>query len=196
MLKVGLTGNIGSGKSIVARIFETTGIPVYHSDDTAKLMLDNAENKAEMEKLFGKGIFDISGKVDRKIIAGIVFNDTKKLTALNNIIHPAVIKDFGNWVLQQHSYPYIIMESAILFETGYAALFDKIIFVSAPENIRIARIIKRDATSEEEIKVRIQNQMEEKDKLKKADFVIINDDEQLVIPQVLKIHQSLAGNTQ
>jgi dephospho-CoA kinase len=189
MLKVGLTGNIGSGKSIVSQVFETLGVPVYHSDDKAKYILDEPETRVELQNLFGSAIFDPSGKTDRKKIAEIVFNNSAKLAALNNIIHPSVIKDFQTWILQQQSASYVIMESAILFETGYADLFDKIIVVTAPENIRIDRVMKRDKIKEEEIIKRIQNQMPEADKTAKADFLIVNDNGQLVIPQVLKIHQ-------
>ena len=192
MLKIGLTGNIGSGKSIVSIIFETLQVPVYHSDDRAKFILDKSESVSGLQKLFGKEIFDPSGKIDRKKIAGIVFNDKEKLTLLNSIIHPAVLRDFEGWAINQQSAPYIIMESAILFETGFSKLFDKIIIVTAPEKIRIERVMKRDQVSEEEIKNRIKNQLSEEDKIKDADYVVINDDEHLVIPQVLKIHEALS----
>jgi len=189
MLKIGLTGNIGSGKSIAASIFEILGIPVYHADEKAKNILNKQDVIEKIKILFGAGILDKTGKPDRKKIAGIVFNNNEKLTSLNKIIHPAVIADFEEWVKQESSFHYIIMESAILFETGYSEMFDSIIVIAAPENIRIERVIKRDQSSDEDVKKRIQNQMLEEMKIKKADFVINNDGSHLMIPQVLKLHQ-------
>ncbi len=192
MLKVGLSGNIGSGKSLVSKIFETLNIPVYHSDDRAKYILDKPEIISELKKLFGNEIIDAYGKPDKKKIARIVFNNSEKLSDLNNVIHPAVLKDFEAWITDQGRSSYVVMESAILFETGFSKLFDKIIVVTAPENIRIQRVLKRDHVAEEDITKRIKNQMTDEAKARQSDFLIVNDNKEPVIPQVLKIHQTLS----
>jgi len=191
MLKIGLTGNIGSGKSTVSRIFETLGVPVYRSDDEAKKILDKAEVTEKVKQLFGSEILDENGKINRGKLAAIVFSDKIKISNLNNIIHPLVMDDFKEWTVAHLEYSYIIMESAILFETNFSSLFDKIIFVSAPETVRINRIMLRDRVDAAHVKIRIKQQLSEKDKIKKADFVIVNDDKSLIITQVLKIHAEL-----
>jgi dephospho-CoA kinase len=194
MLKVGLTGNIGSGKSVVSKIFETLKLPVYHSDNEAKFILDKPEIIQQLVRLFTIAIIDASGKIERRKLASIVFNDSKKLSLLNGIIHPAVLADFSSWVEMQNRVPYVVMESAILFETGYYKLFDKIIVVSAPEDIRIQRVMKRDGMSRVDVESRIQNQMPEEEKVLKADFNIVNNSLTLVIPQVLRIHELLTSS--
>jgi dephospho-CoA kinase len=191
MLKIGLTGNIGSGKSTVSRIFETLGVPVYRSDDEAKKILDKAEVTEKVKQLFGSEILDENGKINRGKLAAIVFSDKIKISNLNNIIHPLVMDDFKEWTVAHLEYSYIIMESAILFETNFSSLFDKIIFVSAPETVRINRIMLRDRVDAAHVKIRMKQQLSEKDKIKKADFVIVNDDKSLIITQVLKIHAEL-----
>jgi dephospho-CoA kinase len=191
MLKVGLTGNIGSGKSVVSNIFETLKIPVYRSDEEAKLILEKPEIIQHLVQLFTSAILDTNGKVERRKLASIVFNDSEKLSMLNGVIHPAVLGEFRSWVEIQNKAPYVIMESAILFETGYDKLFDKIIVVTAPEDIRIQRVMKRDHVSKDEVAIRIHNQMQEPEKSGKADFVINNDGSNLLIPQVINIHQKL-----
>lgn len=194
MLKTGLTGNIGSGKSVVASVFENLGIPVYHSDEKAKLFLDDPEIIIELKKTFGSAIINEAGKVDRKNLASAVFSDSSNLELLNRIIHPCVISDFGFWLNSHSSFPYVVMESAILFETGFSDIFDKIIIVSAPESLRIERVMKRDCCTEDDVKTRAKKQMPEAENVRKADFVIYNDGTELLIPQVLKIHESLCRN--
>ncbi len=194
MLKIGLTGNIGSGKSIVSGIFKILQIPVYNADYNAKLFLDKPKVILKIKNNFGAEVIDKFGKINRKYLAEIVFTDAAKLRALNNIIHPTVVNNFMLWIKEQKNIPYVIMESAILFETEYSDLFDKIIVVTSPENIRISRVMKRDNITEADVKKRMKNQMKEKDKIKKADFVIVNNDIDLVIPQVLKIHKALCGS--
>jgi dephospho-CoA kinase len=191
MKLVGLTGNIGSGKSVIAKIFETLGVPVYNADARAKVILSDPETINKVVTVFGKNIIDKSGNISREKLASIVFADKKQIAELNNIIHPAVIADFKIWVGENFSAPYVIMESAILFDTDYYKLFDKIIIVSAPENIRILRVLKRDNISEDSLRMRIQNQKPESEFISDADFVIINDCKSLVIPQVLNIHNVL-----
>ena len=166
-------------------------MPVYNADENAKLFLDKPDVILEIKKKFGAEIIDISNKIDKKLLAGIVFSDAAKLRILNNIIHPLVINDFRSWSVKQTNASYVILESAILFEGEYSDIFNKIIVVTSPENIRISRVMKRDNIIEADVKRRMKNQMKENDKIKKADFVIVNDNINLVIPQVLKIHKAL-----
>jgi dephospho-CoA kinase len=191
MLKVGLTGNIGSGKSTVAKVFVDIGIPVYEADRSAKeFLLDNGV-KDIIVKNFGEDILDNSNEINRKALASIVFNDKTKLNLLNSIIHPYVISDFEKWSIQYEDLPYVIFEAAILFETGYDRIVDKTITVTCPEAIRIKRIISRDEAIEEDVRQRIRNQWSEQAKAAKSNFIIINDEENLITPQVLAIHSEL-----
>ncbi len=186
MIKVGLTGGIGSGKSVVAKVFETLGIPVYYADDAAKkLMNTNADLKAAIIKNFGEGSYT-NGELNREFIASIVFNDKEKLDLLNSITHPATIRDAEEWIKRQAS-PYIIKEAALLFESGANKNLDYVIGVYAPLQLRIKRVIARDALTKEEIMKRISRQMDEEKKMKRCDFVITNDEQELVIPQVLEL---------
>lgn len=193
MLKIGLTGGIGSGKTTVAKVFETLGIPVYYADDKAKHLMntDPALRQLVMEH-FGKDAYK-NGELDRKYLAGIVFNNQEKLALLNSITHPVTIRDADEWIKQQTS-PYCIKEAALLFESGAAEQLDHIIGVYAPQHLRVKRVMQRDGLPAEEIMKRISRQMEEEVKMKRCDFVIINNDEQLVIPQILELHKKfIAG---
>ena len=187
MIKVGLTGGIGSGKSVVAKVFETLGIPVYYADDAAKrLMNTDKELKAAIIKNFGARSYT-NGEMDRKYLATIVFNDTEKLELLNSLTHPVTIRDASEWMTRQTS-PYIIKEAALLFESGADKNLDYVIGIEVPLSLRIKRVIARDGTSKEEIMKRINRQMDEKEKMKRCDFVIINNEQELVIPQVMELH--------
>lgn len=187
---VGITGGIGSGKSIVARIFNSLGVPVYNSDIRSKELLNtNSELKSRLIDQFGEEIYTSTG-IDRKYFASIIFNDKRLLEISNNIIHPFVKKDFEDWIVAQ-SYPYIIKESAILFETGIYKQLDLTVLVTAPEKLRIKRVVERDQIPEKVVLERIKNQLEDADKVPLADFEIINNEAQLLIPQVLRIHQYL-----
>jgi len=187
---VGITGGIGSGKSTVARIFKSLGVPVYNSDIRSKELLDkNPELKSRLIEQFGEEIY-ISSGIDRKYFASIIFNDKKLLEISNSIIHPFVKKDYENWVSAQ-SFPYTIKESAILFETGIYKQLDKTVLVTAPENLRIKRVVERDKIPEKVVLERIKNQWEDKRKTPLADFIILNNETELLLPQVLKIHQAL-----
>jgi len=191
MLKIGLTGNMGSGKSIIASIFGCLNIPVYHADEEAKKMYLRPEVKSRVVELFGTEILDTKEGVDRVTVASYVFTDLTLLNKLTHIIHPFVRDHFREWLLHQPATPYVIHEAAILFESGFRNEVDLVIHVSCPEIICIDRIRKRDNLSEEKIRARRQFQMKDSEKASRSDFVLINDGQILVIPQVLKIHQQL-----
>ncbi len=190
MLKVGLTGGIGSGKTTVAKVFELLGIPVYYADIEAKrIMNEDPELKEQIIHLFGPKAYP-SNELDRSYIASIVFNDKKKLDLLNSLVHPATIKDGNNWLTRQNS-PYSIKEAALIFESGMQEYLDYVIGVSAPVGLRTKRSMQRDAVSEEAVKARMNKQMDEETKLSLCDFKIYNDEEKAVIPQVLALHDKL-----
>lgn len=193
MLKAGITGGIGSGKTTVARVFSLLGIPVYYADDAAKQLLsEDADVRKSVRRLFGDEVFT-NGKPDRKKMAALVFNDKEKLAKLNAIIHPAVRKHFENWVKEHSDAPYILKEAAILFESGTYKELDKIITVVAPEETRIARVMKRDHVTADAVRDRMANQLDDKEKIKLSDFIVRNSDDDLIIPQVLDIHQQLVA---
>ena len=188
VLKIGLTGGIGSGKSAVAKIFSVLGIPVFYADAEAKIVMENdTELIASIKKEFGETTY-ISGKLNRSLIANLVFNDAIKLEILNSLVHPATMKAADNWMLLQNS-PYIIKEAALLFEAGTASHLDFIIGVYAPKHLRLKRVMDRDNLTREEVQLRMNRQIEETIKMKLCDFVIVNDEQQLIIPQVLKLHE-------
>ena len=190
MLKVGLTGGIGSGKSTVAQLFEVLGIPVYYADEAAKrLMNTDEELKMTIKKNFGEPAYK-NDLLDRQYLASVVFNDAYKLELLNSFVHPATIRDAERW-MQQQTTPYIIKEAALLFESGAAENLDHIIGVDAPLAVRIKRVMDRDEVSRDEVLKRINNQMDENIKLKLCDFIIINNEQQMLIPQALELHQKL-----
>ena len=190
MLKIGLTGGIGSGKSTVAKVFETLGIPVYYADDAAKrLMNTSQELKATLISHFGEATY-VSGELDRKHLASIVFNNKEKLDLLNSLIHPVTIQDADEWMNRQ-SAPYSIKEAALLFESGATEKLDYVIGVYAPQHLRIQRVMQRDGLSTDEVLKRISRQIDEEMKMKLCNFVIRNSDRELVLPQILAIHQTL-----
>lgn len=193
MITVGLTGNIGSGKTTVCRVFEMLDIPVYHADEVAKRFLDSPEVAARLENLLGEQVLDENGKPNRKRIAGIVFRDSERLRQLNALIHPMVRKDFKKWLKMHSTAPYVIQEAAILFETGHYRNFDKTILVTAPERVRIERVCQRDGLSVADVQARMQHQSAQQELEKLADFTIHNDGRLLVIPQILRLHELLGG---
>jgi dephospho-CoA kinase len=190
MKKIGLTGNIGSGKSTVAKVFETLGVPVFHADAEAKNILSESDVIEELIHLFGIDILD-GNLINRAKLASIVFNDKNALASLNSIVHPRVRKALLHWMETRKGHSYIIQEAAILFESGFNKFFDKTILVSCPQAIAIKRVMERDGVNEMEIKSRLHNQWPEKDKIPLADFTIVNDGSCLVIPQILTIHKGL-----
>jgi len=192
MIRVGLTGGIGSGKSTVARILETLGIPVYYADDAAKQIMNTDEGlKQEIRKHFGDASY-VDDRLDRKYLAGIVFTNAEKLELLNSLIHPVTIRHSEEWFSRQKA-PYAVREAALLFESGASARLDFIIGVYAPQALRIQRVIKRDGLTVEEIKSRMSRQINEEMKMKLCDAVIRNDEQELVIPQVLEVDERLRG---
>ncbi|MEE4177035.1 MAG: dephospho-CoA kinase [Bacteroides sp.] len=191
MLQVGLTGNIGSGKTTVCKVFENLGVPVFYADLRARVIMEREVVVNRVVKEFGADILDEEGKLNRKALAGIVFNDREKLDRLNGIVHPLVRTDYLEWVSENKDQPYVIEEAAILFESGMAAHFDQVIVVAAPLEVRIERVMQRDGISREEVLRRAANQFAEEELVARADYVIHNDNRQLVVPRVLTIDQSL-----
>ena len=192
MFKVGLTGGIGSGKSTVARMFGVLGIPVFNADEESKRLLREDDGvKRAVIAAFGPGIYP-DGELDRIGLAAIVFNDPEALAKLNAIAHPAVRKQLGIWVDMQRS-PYVLVEAALMVDTGWYRSMDHLVVVTAPEAERVKRVMARDGVSEEQVLARARNQVGEEKRLAAADSVIQNDGHELVIPQVLALHEMLTA---
>ena len=190
MLKIGITGGIGSGKTTVAKVFEVLGIPVYNADLAAKrLMNEDALLKEKIKQEFGAAVYK-NEKLDNKYLAQIVFSSEEKLELLNSIVHPATINDANNWMVNQ-STPYTLKEAALLFESGAAELLDYVIGVTAPAPVRLQRVMHRDNVSREEVMARMNKQLDEEIKMKLCNFIITNDEQQLLIPQVLALHETI-----
>lgn len=194
MLKVGITGGIGSGKSTVCRVFSVLGIPVFESDKIAReLMNTDTEIKQQLVDLFGTAVYLPDQTINRKYLAGIVFNNPSLLAQLNTIVHPVVRKTFFDWCEKQQT-PYIIHEAAILFESGFYKMMDKTITVITSEHERIQRVMKRDGITLEMVNERIKNQWNDQQRKELADFVIGNNDDELVIPQIIEIDKKLRAD--
>lgn len=192
MLKVGITGNMGSGKTTVARIFASLGIPVYDSDARAKeLMTENHDLRTQIIRLIGEQAYRQDGSLDRAFVASQVFNNAQKLGALNALVHPAVQKDGEEWHQKQTGVPYTLREAALLIESGTVEFLDQLIVVTAPYELRLERVLARDGISFEQATARIEKQMNESEKVQRANFVIKNDGLHLLVPQVLGIHAKL-----
>ena len=190
MLRIGITGGIGSGKSTVTRIFETLGVPVYFADGAAKRLME--EDTALREQLifhFGPNAYK-DGSLNRPYISSIVFNNKEKLELLNSLVHPVTIRDAEDWMHKQTK-PYALKEAALIFESGAQAGLDYVIGVFAPEPLRILRTMKRDGIERPEVISRMNRQIGETIKMRLCDFVITNDEQQLVIPQVINLHHRL-----
>lgn len=191
MFIIGLTGGIGSGKTIVSEVFKSIGISVYNSDIEAKKIMNTDSyiiNKLKI--IFGNNIYNTNNQLDRKKLANLIFNNKDKLNTLNSIVHPAVKKHFQNWIIKQNS-PYVIKETAILFESGIYKDVDKIITVLSPLSLRIKRLILRDNSNKKEIMERVKNQLNDEYKIKNSDFLLNNNEEELILPQILLIHNNL-----
>lgn len=190
MLKIGLTGGIGSGKSTVAKIFEVLGIPVLYADDVAKELMNNDEAlKQAIKDNFGEAAY-IDGLLDRKYLSKQVFGNTEKLELLNSLVHPVTVAYATTWMSKQNA-AYCIKEAAILFESGSHIGLDFVVGVTAPEELRIKRIIARDQVTEAEVLQRMSRQMNDEEKMKRCDFVIYNDEEQFLTTQVLEVHKKI-----
>ncbi|MDQ3109456.1 MAG: dephospho-CoA kinase [Bacteroidota bacterium] len=191
MKKIGLTGGIGGGKSTVAEVFSRLGVPVFISDRVAKELQEHDEKvRDEIMKIFGREIYQ-HDKLDRAKLAEIVFADKIKLDRLNQVVHPAVGRAFEKFCERNSSAKYILKESAILFEIGDDKNLDAMIVVTAPDELRIRRVMLRDGLEREAVLGRIKNQLSQDEKAKKAGFCIINDEEQLILPQVLSVNEKI-----
>jgi dephospho-CoA kinase len=183
---IGITGGIGSGKSIVSRILQLMGYPVYSSDQRAKeLMHEDQSLIAGLKELFGEEAY-LDSNLNRPFIAAQIFRDDSKRTAMNNLVHPAVRADFQNWKNQQNT-SLVFQESALLFETGSYKLFDGVILVSAPKEVRMQRIKERDQLTDEKVQARFDAQLSEEEKMKLTNYIIFNDGNQLLVPQILDL---------
>jgi dephospho-CoA kinase len=191
MLKIGVTGNMGSGKTTVCRIFEHLGIAVYYSDAKAKQFYGVPAVKQEIQSLFGDSVFDAAGNIDTRNLARLVFQDENKLQALNRFVHPLVIDDFQKWCQEHKNQHFVLFESALSYQCGLEKLFDKIIFVDAPVELLLQRCSQRGNT--EMVKQRLENQQRNYDKRHLADFVIYNDEKQSLIGEVVGIKEKIVS---
>jgi dephospho-CoA kinase len=190
-LKIGLTGNIGSGKSIVSEMFKVIGIPIYSADEKAKHFLNSEEVKIAIASKFGNELLSESNEIDKDRFAKLIFNNKENLDYANSLIHPLVMADFEKWCKEFSEQNYVLMESAIIFESHLEKLFDKIVVVYCPKELRLKRVMGRDKVDEERVLARIKNQLSDNEKNKLADFIIQNDDTILVIPQVIEIDKKI-----
>ncbi|WP_297328541.1 dephospho-CoA kinase [uncultured Bacteroides sp.] len=192
-IKLGITGGIGSGKSLVSRLLESMGVPVYISDtETKELMVTNLSIREELIALLGEGVY-VDGVLNKSLLASYIFTNPEHAKQVNDIVHPRVKIDFIRWVQSHVEVPIVAIESAILIEAGFAGEVDVIVMIYAPEEVRIERAVKRDSTSREWIERRIRSQMSDEEKRKQADFVIVNDGETPLIPQVLELINLLSS---
>jgi dephospho-CoA kinase len=183
---IGLTGGIGAGKSVVAKIFTTLGIPVFNADEAAKQMMQTSPSiKEKLIEQFGSSIYNVSG-LQKENLADIVFNDSFQLQLLNAIVHPETIQAAKDWAAKQTS-PYVIKEAALIFESGAADGLFKVIGVTAPLSLRIHRVMQRDGASKEQVEARMQHQISDSIKMRLCDYVIQNNNQQMLIPQVLEL---------
>lgn len=186
MKRIGLTGGIGSGKSVVARVLMAMGYPVYFSDERSKFVTENdLEIRKGLVNLFGKEVFNVKG-LNRSFLAKQIFNDDTKRLSVNQLIHPKVRADFDHWAEQQNSV-IVFNEAAILFETGAYKRFDKNVLVTAPLDVRIGRVLERDKTSKEEVISRISKQWTDEEKIPLADYILVNDGKTPLIGQIEKM---------
>ena len=193
MLKIGLTGGIGSGKTKLAHIFEVLGIPVYYADDAAKRLMNEDEHlKQQIIQHFGEESY-VDGKLNRSFVASVIFSDAEKTKLINSIIHPVTIADAELWMNKQTA-PYAIKEAALIFEANAEKNLDLVIGVQSPLPIRIQRVMQRDNITEEAVLARMQKQMNEEEKMSRCDFIIINNEKELLIPQVVALHEKLLEN--
>jgi len=194
MFKVGITGGIGSGKTLVCNILEKLGVPVYYADKEARrLMTTDIELKEGIVKLFGEQSFGKDGP-NRHFLAGAVFGDASRLSMLNELVHPAVRKDFNHWATTHTGLPYVVEEAAILFESGASREMNLSVVVFAPEALRISRVMERDQVERATVLKRMQHQWSDEKKMKIADHIIYNDGTQMLLPQVIEMHGKILNS--
>jgi len=191
MIKVGLTGNIGSGKSLVCEAFKALGISVFNADLEARKILNSKEAIQDIIQTFGDDVLLNKKEINRKKLAAIVFNSKQELEKLNQLIHPLLRQNFQAWCYEREEESYILQEAAILFENDFHTLMNKVITVSAPLNIRLKRVMERDGANKEDVLARMNHQWPDGKKEALSDFVINNDGTEMLLPQILKIHQEL-----
>ncbi|HEY0769039.1 MAG TPA: dephospho-CoA kinase [Sphingobacteriaceae bacterium] len=197
MLKIGVTGGIGSGKTTVCKIFEVLDVPVFYADDAAKtVMITDEILISGIRQQFGDAAYSASGVLNRKYLADIVFNSKMELEKLNSLVHPAVFRAFDIWVNDHKNSPYVIKEAALLFESNSYKLCDYTILVKSPAQLRIQRVMARDSVVQSEVELRMNKQFNDEKKEAMADFIITNNEKELVVPQVLKLHSKFLTMTQ
>ena len=191
MYRVGVTGGIGSGKTLVCSVLKKLGAAVYHADDQARrLMNSDTVLKSGIVALFGKEAYR-DECLDRAYLANLVFGNSELLSQLNELVHPVVRQDFDRWAQKQRGSLYVVEEAAILFESGASQEMDLSVLVTAPEEVRISRVMERDGVSREKVISRMKNQMEESEKMKLAGYLIYNDGEKMLLPQVVELHNKV-----
>jgi dephospho-CoA kinase len=193
MIKVGITGGIGSGKSLICQVFLKLGIPVYSADDAARYLMDHdSEIRKNIISVFGMEIYT-GEKLNRSLLAEEIFKDPDLLASINRIVHPGVGDDFARWCAHYTHLPFVIQESAILFESNAFHFFDYVILVTAPEEIRIQRVLSRPGMNREKIVRIMQNQLPEDEKIVRSHFVIKNDGISLVLPSILSVYSKISN---
>ena len=194
MIKLGITGGIGSGKTTVAKVFETIGVPVFYADDEAKKFLLRDAVKQQLVNLFGSKVINESGDINKTELANIVFNNKESLEELNALIHPLLMNEFVAWSEKKNAekHSYVIMEAAILFEAGFDVYVDKVLCVSAPIETRISRVVKRDGVSKEQVLSRINNQMTDDERESKSDFIIHNSIGNMIMNEIISLNKKLS----
>jgi len=197
MLRIGITGGIGSGKSIASRLFHALGVPVYDADTRARWVMEHDETlRSELLTAFGADTYDAAGRLNRPVLAATVFNNPARLAQLNGLVHPHVGTDFARWAAaqQQAGHAYVLKEAALLFEAGSYKQLDRIITVFAPLTVRTARVLRRDPhRSAAEVAAIMAKQLSEEEKMQRADYVLVNDDTRPLLPQVLALHAEFSA---
>jgi dephospho-CoA kinase len=190
VFRLGVTGGIGSGKTSVCRVFDVLGIPVFSADREAQVIMETDNSVIHgLNSITDKELY-VAGKLDRMLLASIIFNDSSVIEKVNSLVHPVVFDRFRNWT-QNQSAPYVIMEAAILFESGASKYVDKIATVAAPVEQRIERVIRRNKLTREQVIERMRNQMDDAERIQLADYVINNAENDMIIPSILKIHEDI-----
>lgn len=189
MIRVGVTGGIGTGKTTVCRVFSKLGIPIYYADNEAKRLMDvgTGSIREQLIALLGEEIY-IGNKINRPLMAAMIFHDQELLAEVNRIVHPRVTEDFQHWCSTMNEFPYVIQESAVLLESEIRRMFDYVVLVTAPETLRLNRVSQRPGMTDEKNKSIMKSQLPEREIIMLADFIVVNDDKNLILPQILDLH--------